>query len=193
MIGRRFGPLAAVLCLSVIASGAARAQEIDQLETCLACHEDIAAELTSKVPHSPASSGDCAACHNPHVSRFDSLLQERPAQLCTACHAESAGQSWHRPVVHQPVADGRCVACHEPHGGENANLLIARGSDLCSTCHSEVAEWQQRTVQHQPFATGRCANCHEPHAADHPGSLLPARRRGMRQMPSGRRNVHFGP
>ncbi|MCP4661935.1 MAG: cytochrome c3 family protein [bacterium] len=36
----------------------------------LTCHEDLAAEIAAEVPHPPARSGECSACHNPHVSRF---------------------------------------------------------------------------------------------------------------------------
>jgi len=140
--------------------------QVDQKEVCLVCH-DLAEALASRVQHAPVEEGDCAACHNPHVSRFDALLRERPASLCISCH-EDLGQALARPVVHQPVAEGRCIECHQPHGGDRAGLLVRSSKELCRDCHGELTEWETRPVQHVPFTQGRCAACHDPHAADHP-------------------------
>ncbi len=160
--------------LALAASGAVVANpapgSIDQRQTCLACHDDLAASLAARVPHVPARDGQCTACHNPHVSRFDALLQERPAVLCLECHADLEPEL-ERAHVHAPVAEGRCADCHTPHGGANAKLLTEPRAELCGSCHSELAEWRARPVQHAPFAQGSCAGCHEPHAGDYPGQL----------------------
>jgi len=140
--------------------------EVDEQAVCLTCHE--LEGLEAKVQHFPAEAGDCSACHNPHVSRFDSLLRERPASVCNSCH-ENIAEAMDRRYVHEPVADGRCVDCHEPHGSANAGLLVRPAKDLCSDCHEDLVEWSDRAVQHPPFDAGSCADCHDPHAADHPG------------------------
>jgi len=142
-------------------------QEVDQKEVCLTCH-DLEEALAAKVKHAPMETGECSACHNPHVSRFDALLRERPASLCVECHAEIE-TAMQRSVVHQPVADGRCVDCHTPHGGDEIGLLTMPAGQLCRDCHGVVASWDERPVKHPPFAQGDCAACHDPHAADHPG------------------------
>lgn len=138
----------------------------DQSEACLVCH-DLEEELALPVQHAPIEAGECAACHNPHVSRFDALLRERPATLCLECH-DDLGEALAREVVHEPVADGRCSDCHEPHGGKHPGLLAKPGAELCGDCHSKLTEWTARPVQHPPFAEGSCDACHDPHAADHP-------------------------
>jgi predicted CXXCH cytochrome family protein len=162
----RFLLLATVVALMTLAIPAW--SEIDQKEVCLACHDDLEAPLAARFKHPPAADGECAACHNPHVSRFAGLLLDRPGPLCGECHDEIR-QSLDRSVVHAPVAEGRCVDCHTPHGGEHRNLLTKAGIDLCVECHAEVADWRARPVQHAPFGDGDCATCHDLHASDNPG------------------------
>ena len=116
----------------------------------------------------PVENGECSACHNPHVSRFDALLRERPGSLCVECHQELR-EAHQRPVVHEPVAEGRCADCHQPHGGTHDALLVKPSKELCRDCHAPLTEWEARSIQHPPFTEGRCSACHDPHAADHPG------------------------
>lgn len=165
--------LGALFTVLILLSGAARAlppgQDVDQLEACLQCH-DLEDAMEADHPHAPVVSGECSACHNPHVSRFDALLLDQPGPLCGECHSDVA-KELEREVVHPPVAEGRCAECHQPHGSGNAGLLRTGGEDLCVTCHQEVADWSTRSVQHPPFAMGDCSTCHEPHASDS-GALL---------------------
>lgn len=168
------GPL---LTAVILPTGAARAElppgrQVDQLEACLQCH-DLSDALEADHPHAPVVSGECTACHNPHVSRFDALLLDRPGPLCGECHTDVA-EELERPVFHRPVAEGRCAECHEPHGSERRALLRAGDEELCMGCHGEVAAWRERPVQHPPFATGDCATCHEPHASSEPELLVGA-------------------
>ena len=151
-----------LLCLSP----ALAAVDIDQGEICLVCHDGLTEQIEATFPHAPAAAGECSACHNPHVSRFEHLLQDRPGPLCITCHTDMA-QELDRAVVHQPVAEGRCVDCHTPHGGDNPKLLTRATADLCAGCHDDITVWKKLPVQHAPFARGDCSTCHEPHAADH--------------------------
>lgn len=142
--------------------------EVDQKQACLACHD--LGELAAKVKHAPVEAGECNACHNPHVARFQKLLRDRPGPLCTKCH-EDVQRELGRKAVHRPVAEGRCAECHRPHGSDNPGLLVATGQKLCASCHTEVESWKERKVPHAPFAQGRCTTCHEPHSSDTPGLL----------------------
>lgn len=144
-------------------------QEIDQREVCLGCH-DLEDALGAKVTHAPVESGECTACHNPHVARHGALLRERPGPLCTRCHSDVQRRK-DRPIVHRPVAEGKCADCHEPHGSPHQALLVEQGTTLCATCHDELASWKERQVQHRPFAQGRCSSCHDPHSSATPGLL----------------------
>lgn len=164
-------PIVAAIAL-LAGTGVAAAQlsrEVDQRAVCLECH-DLADALSARVAHPPAAEGDCSACHNPHVARFDVLLRDQPGPLCASCH-DGLAEELARPIVHAPVAEGRCADCHQPHGSANQGLLVERGAALCSTCHGEVEEWRGRRVRHAPFAQGRCQDCHEPHAAGADGLL----------------------
>ena len=136
LLALAFGALLTVL---VLLAAPARAElppgrEVDQQEVCSQCH-DLSDALEARVTHPPVEMGECAACHNPHVSRFEALLQERPGPLCAECHP-GVTEELERPAVHPPAAGGECAACHEPHGGAHSGLLRADGVELCATCHS---------------------------------------------------------
>ncbi|MEE9561479.1 MAG: cytochrome c3 family protein, partial [Thermoanaerobaculia bacterium] len=75
-----FGP---VIGLAQLSPG----HEIDQKKVCLDCH-DLEDALGAKVTHAPVESGECTACHNPHVARYGALLRERPGPLCAQCHGD---------------------------------------------------------------------------------------------------------
>ena len=139
--------------------------QIDQKEVCLTCHDGVAEEIAQPVDHPPAASGECTSCHNPHVSRFDRLLRDRPGPMCGTCHPAVIEEvALARP--HEPAAEGRCADCHLPHGGVNRALLREPGGDLCATCHTAKQEWDDRPVQHPPYASGRCSTCHANHGSD---------------------------
>jgi len=80
---------------------------------CFSCHTDF---LTGRYMHGPAAVGDCLSCHEPHSSRFPSLLKSAKAELCGKCHQErriAAGM--HDRLTAQHIA---CVDCHDPHSGK---------------------------------------------------------------------------
>ncbi|MHC5113350.1 MAG: cytochrome c3 family protein [Planctomycetota bacterium] len=85
---------------------------------CLDCHTD---SLEHTYLHGPVAVGACLFCHEPHVSRFPSLLVDESPELCLACHQfEFEGQ----PVseVHaDPTRD--CLECHTGHGGDHHYFL----------------------------------------------------------------------
>jgi predicted CXXCH cytochrome family protein len=130
---------------------------------CLTCHDDP--RTGQKVPHEPAASGDCTACHDPHAGPGKGMLKAAGAALCLGCHEDpAAGKTY----VHTPVKQGDCTDCHNPHRGERPALLVATGAELCSQCH----DWQTTAFrQHGPVAGGNCRLCHEAHAGNAPGNL----------------------
>jgi predicted CXXCH cytochrome family protein len=174
-VNARRTPLVATLFLACGSIGLAAVgladlppgHQVNQKDVCLVCH-DLENAMTARVKHAPFESGECSACHNPHVSRFDALLLERPQSLCVKCHG-GLQDALERAVVHAPAADGRCVECHQPHGGDHAKLLSKPARELCLDCHAEISDWESRSVQHPPFVRGNCADCHDPHGADYPG------------------------
>jgi predicted CXXCH cytochrome family protein len=51
--------------------------------TCFQCHKE--ADFSKKTVHRPVAEGQCGLCHNPHVARFEGLLQQSGADLCYKC------------------------------------------------------------------------------------------------------------
>jgi len=161
-------PFAATVLL--IAFGPAQAQEIkvDEPRVCLNCHEDFAQTLKSQHVHSPAKSGKCSQCHNPHASQHAALLAQNKEEQCFTCHAREK-LNLDRPEVHDPAAKGECLQCHDAHASAFTDQLKAPEKDLCGQCHTQVAGWLSSSVKHSPVASGKCTTCHEAHGGDHPG------------------------
>jgi len=134
---------------------------------CFSCHDR--ASFQKRVKHEPASGGDCLACHNPHVARFESLLQEQVKDLCYSCHAEEAEKQV-RGIVHEPVREGECLKCHNPHASDHKGLLNDRLATTCFSCHTELPQKYKNT--HAPYAEGKCDTCHQPHQSQYPYLLV---------------------
>lgn len=116
---------------------------------CYECHDDVTLNENDspfEVPHLPAQEGQCSACHRPHASKADGLLQGVGNGYCVACHDEFHEE--HRDSYSEsamvsipadfPVAGGAlvCVGCHAPHGSDNEYLFIKQKMFLCGRCHN---------------------------------------------------------
>jgi len=134
-----------VTCLSC--HGFAKEMEPDyghgQNARCYSCHSEQSGPYTFE--HDAASSfatqgGGCIACHSPHGSPNERLLNQPGSGLCRQCHGV--------PAMHMTQHNGigqqyDCVECHsEVHGSyENHALLdsylgskIGSGPGSC-WCH----------------------------------------------------------
>jgi hypothetical protein len=142
-------------------------------DRCLACHEDIQAEIadTTSLHGRIGSAAGCLACHTEHngpsgnLTRFDGrgfdharygfpLTGGHADLACTECH----GGASQRLDFRAPAA--QCVDCHredDPHGGELG--------DACGECHGPV-RWEDVTFDHGfPLTHGsrepvKCDVCH---------------------------------
>jgi predicted CXXCH cytochrome family protein len=167
--------LSAAALLALAAPAAARQnpyrlKDPNQRTLCLACHTDFAEKLKRPFVHTAVKTGDCAGCHDPHVSSHGSLLASEGGQLCATCHGSviPAGAK----SVHQVVAAGQCEKCHDPHAASNAANLVAKGDALCFTCHKDLGDAIAKAkFSHAPVAIG-CLTCHEPHGSDTAMHLL---------------------
>ena len=98
---------------------------VEQL--CVECHDDKAVKAMAaegrRFAHAPVEDGDCTACHDPHRSRFASLLKagDPIENLCFQCHERSdvLGEDPHADM--QP-AERVCTTCHDPHAGTDEAL-----------------------------------------------------------------------
>lgn len=149
-------------------------------ENCLSCHEDLGTSMSQgQVKHPPAQK-DCAACHNPHNSRFAKLLLGKPDRLCTNCHTKIA-RLMQADVQHGALSQGAgCASCHDPHVANVQKLLRMLPYDLCVSCHGKdgVKDQDGKTltnfkqllaknkVHHSPVAEKDCSACHKTHGGD---------------------------
>ncbi|MDH4227930.1 MAG: hypothetical protein OEV59_09330 [Deltaproteobacteria bacterium] len=154
-----FGVLAFVI---LALSGVAVAARPDTKALCAECHASSAALVKKAVVHKPVSSGECTACHNPHVSRHTGLLDEAGAALCYGCHEKKKG--FEGQSVHGPVKKGECAVCHEPHSSQYRGLLKDSLSEQCFKCHKKDDVIKDKVV-HPVVKKGDCTVCHDPHAA----------------------------
>lgn len=98
----------------------------DKEELCYECHDDKSPESLSQggaYVHGPTAAGECTACHDPHKSRFPSLLRKGDpvAELCFTCHDQEDVKA---VDVHEDViAEGLCTECHDPHASGEEFLL----------------------------------------------------------------------
>lgn len=170
-----------VVCLSLIllagASSTLRAQQNpyrlkdpDQKKLCIACHSDFEQTLKKRFLHSPVRSGECAGCHDPHVSAHAKLLPSETRRICASCHDRVVPAD--AKSTHKVVADGECTKCHDPHGSDNAANLVARADDLCIRCHADLGNFVKNAkFKHSPVEQG-CVSCHEPHGSSLSAHLL---------------------
>ncbi len=133
----------------------------EEAELCAECHDT---EFPGKVQHYPAAEGQCLACHDPHGSETEFLLQApSAAELCAECHDEITED---RSFLHGPVAAGTCTACHNPHASDHAGMLFAPAGEICGHCHTDA----QLGIDKKPYVHAPveqdCTGCHDPHGAD---------------------------
>jgi predicted CXXCH cytochrome family protein len=137
--------------------------------------------------HEPVESGDCIACHLPHISENEKLLSGAGNDLCFQCH-KVRKEEFTRINVHEPVKKD-CTICHDPHGSSTIyhlrNKKDAAGNyvplehpikELCLNCHRKldpeiVDQIENGTTRHEPVDQGKCTVCHTPHSTDHSKQL----------------------
>ena len=149
--------------------------EQDQLTLCVACHEEVGADVAAGTGlHgrlSLAPDAQCQSCHREHLGRdahtlafdwqlFDHAQTDFPLQWshgdleCAACHSQDAPQRF-TPTT--------CVGCHrkdDPHAG-------GLGDD-CAACHTQRNWTEQPQFDHSVFgfrldgahSVPNCAACH---------------------------------
>lgn len=129
-----------------------------EVELCLDCHKEQAAEFRMNAHH-PVLEGrlTCASCHDVHEQRGEGKALRDFEDLCVTCHAEKRG-----PFVfeHEVATGGRtekCLQCHRPHGSPNLKLLQFSGRGLCLQCHTDIANDPDHLAR-----PGNCwqAGCH---------------------------------
>jgi len=177
MIRRFSAPLAAALLLAALTLRGADAAK-DEVDTCLACHEDKS--LEKKLPNGESRSLfvdravfeksvhgaklGCTGCHPgyqemPHPERGAKDLASFTAsfrETCKSCHFANYTKALDS-VHFAALSKGNTVApfcadCHGAHDVARPNEPRTRISDTCSTCHSAEAEAYSKSVHGKTLA-----------------------------------------
>ncbi len=91
-----------------------------QPDLCYDCHQDFSEGFNFL--HGPVASGNCTACHNPHLTKNPRLLKRVKKDLCLFCHDQSRLAT---TKAHRDKMEMDCQECHNPHG-ENNKFYLTR-------------------------------------------------------------------
>lgn len=145
-------------------------------ETCLHCHDEMAAtlqltvhRLSSTITNS-ATIISCVSCHSGGEVHADDPSPENignPAKqfsattqsICSQCHAPhlQTGVAGFDPHLDQDIS---CTSCHAIHSGHEGQLLDAEAG-FCGNCHVAVVNQFRRRSNH-PLTDQAvtCLSCH---------------------------------
>lgn len=163
-------------------AGAAFGQSPDDFvgsETCLECHDGMAAHYANSVHgrlaayQYPGLAEGCESCHGPGAKHAetnepgDILVPAAAAgrdgsKACLVCHQTGHVVDWEWSA--HAAGDVGCVACHEIHAPGAGSLLAESEDTLCFGCHTEVKAAFQ-LPSHHPVKEGflACSDCHNVH------------------------------
>ncbi len=172
------------LAVCLVLSTGANAQtpnDFTGTETCLECHEDMAAEYSRTVHGQlndyqfPGLASGCEACHGAGAKHAES---EEPADiflpsaemgndgtdLCLDCHQTGRTLNWE--MGSHAETDVSCLSCHKLHDNTSSKALLAAATEeeVCFTCHMDTqAKFQ--LPSHHPIREGfmTCSSCHDTH------------------------------
>ncbi len=88
---------------------------------CLDCHEQFK-NLPGYV-HGPLGVSECNACHDPHLSTYQSLLVRNGKFLCIYCHENLnlfVGKE------HENIDSKSCLDCHLPHNSMKNRFFVKK-------------------------------------------------------------------
>jgi len=170
-----------VFCL-VLSTGALAQAPADfaGAETCLDCHDDMAAELLQTVHGQlsdyqyPGLAIGCEACHGPGAAHAESEDPEDiflptaemgndGTDLCLDCHKTGHTLNWEMSA--HAESDVSCLSCHKLHDNSSSRALLnGTEEDVCFTCHMDT-KGKFQLPSHHPVREGfmTCSSCHDVH------------------------------
>ncbi len=147
------------------------------MESCAACHADIAKQHQRSAHARVGADGpggldiSCESCHGPgslHAAagggrEVGGLINpSRNPETCYACHTDKRMEF--ALQYHHPVPEGRmsCTDCHAPHGETPTPRSARAQNEACLKCHEQIkGPW---VFEHLAMRDG-CLTCHQPHGS----------------------------
>ncbi|RLC58174.1 MAG: hypothetical protein DRI30_03040, partial [Chloroflexi bacterium] len=142
-------------------------------DNCVSCHNGSfvtlgAREKTPSPPH-PATTADCAFCHNTTAFADAFVDNSDPAVLaarCDSCHGVSATGKDAKVNPPHVVTTEDCRVCHQPGGAFAPAVFNHTGIvDNCASCHDGViatGTGAKANPPHIPINNQDCSVCHSP-------------------------------
>ena len=177
--------LGLVLCVagSLAAAGSRpqAPQTAKDVDTCGACHEDVA-KAFGRTPHSAIGAASCTSCHAGSEAHLkdgggagilafkaaDSAARKN--KVCLTCHTASNAQFLAGP---HGKASLDCTTCHSVHASKPHDGAKSGGTKACITCHQDVyAKFSLNERHHLQEGVLECTTCHNPHEPSTLGRLV---------------------
>lgn len=165
-------------CHTVEGDEIALAEGFPRADLCEDCHDDVAGLLGGSESHFGTSdmrregASVCLECHDPHRSRWPSLVAGPQNDLCRKCHENLTSEGSHAGSYHRPFIAGDCTSCHDPHGGGGQHHFASDPAVMCTSCHEDlVAPPANGGVKHEAMAMNECLDCHSGHDSERPWLL----------------------
>ncbi len=134
---------------------------------CYTCHVKEKERLSLVHTHTPIAEGRCNGCHEPHVSRQNSLLKTTADKICLDCHSgflEGQKEGYLHPLSQK----GACLTCHDPHASIYYRALRMSSDLVClaNGCHDSIIKHMKKSrIVHKPLNDGKCIACHNAHGS----------------------------
>lgn len=111
------GPYGARMCTSCHEGGFSNRLLLSKEKLCFHCHTF---GMEARYVHGPLPGGGCLLCHDPHSTRYKSLLVSKPEEFCFYCHDRTRVLSGR---THINAAETACTACHDAHMSDRRYML----------------------------------------------------------------------
>ena len=136
------------------------------MQTCLACHSDIAEQGKKKVHHQPAFAQGCATCHEPHGGDNPKLLRAQGNALCLECHGPNRNPAKLDNTDLVTIFNGRVRLPQDYFSRKNRVVRLDLKYGLGHPVRNHPVESVRDPLDPTKSKVSMsCLTCHQPHAA----------------------------